>query len=269
MTRVWRNQVGFGLLSGAIFLGISNAETIAQQGASHEQVTAATVAKAKAGDVSAEAALGDAYMSGRGVKLDIPNAINWYKKAAEHGDLYSQMFLANVYADGIADLVSVDLAKSFAWFRSAAEQGLPRAELEVAMAYASGRGVTRNDVEAARWMQKAAAHGEAFAEYALGSMYDEGSGLPQDEAEAVKWYTKAAMQNLDRAQYRLGIAYARGKGTAIDAAEAYFWLNLSGVTVDDARPERDKVAQSLTAAVKREVQARCLRWFDSHSLSRQ
>jgi TPR repeat protein len=58
--------------------------------------------------------------------------------------------------------------------------------------YAEGRGVAKNEAEAAKWCLKLAEQGNTNAQYILGKMYAEGKGVAQNNAEAVKWYRKAA-----------------------------------------------------------------------------
>lgn len=55
------------------------------------------------------------------------------------------------------------------------------------MMYHFGKGVPRDDAEAARWYLLAANGGYAWAQLQLFSMYQEGRGVPRDNAEARKW----------------------------------------------------------------------------------
>ena len=58
--------------------------------------------------------------------------------------------------------------------------------------YAHGRGVSKDDAQAAAWHRKAADQGNPFGERNLGLMYENGRGVAQDVNGAVAWYRKAA-----------------------------------------------------------------------------
>ena len=77
----------------------------------------------------------------------------------------------------------------------------PSAQLRIAAAYQHGKGVSRDESEAARWYRKAADQGHAEAQYQLALMYDQGEGVAQDAAEAQRWYRAAADQGHALAQY--------------------------------------------------------------------
>ena len=81
-----------------------------------------------------------------------------------------------------------------------------------ATAAAAGRGVAKNDTEAAKWFRVAADKGYAPAQNDLGFFYAEGRGVKKDDAEAVKWYQRAADQNYPPGQMSLGMMYAAGRG---------------------------------------------------------
>ena len=86
--------------------------------------------------------------------------------------------------------------------------------------YHAGRGVKRDDAEAAQWFRKAAEQGHTGAQVNLGILYANGWGVKQDPAEAARWYRAAADQGDVDAQYRLSRLYETGQGVQQDAAEA-------------------------------------------------
>ena len=59
------------------------------------------------------------------------------------------------------------------------------------------------------------------------SMFDNGKGVPKDEVEAAKWCRKAAEQGDADAQHNLGLMYAKGEGVPKDVVEAYAWFLLA------------------------------------------
>ena len=62
-----------------------------------------------------------------------------------------------------------------------------------------------------KWYRKAAEQGEACAQYLVGGMCDFGRGVPKDDKEAAKWYRLAADQGHAFAQLNLGLMYLLAK----------------------------------------------------------
>jgi hypothetical protein len=75
--------------------------------------------------------------------------------------------------------------------------------------------------------KKLAEQGDASAQYNLGNMYREGKGVPKDEQQAAAWYHKAAEQGVASAQYNLGMMYGKGVGFPKDNQASYFWFLLA------------------------------------------
>ena len=78
------------------------------------------------------------YQHGIGVRQDSIEAVSWYRKAAEQGDVRGQFGLGMRYYNG--EGVTQDLVKAASWFRKAAEQGNPQAQLMLD-SILEGRGV--------------------------------------------------------------------------------------------------------------------------------
>jgi TPR repeat protein len=97
-----------------------------------------------------------------------------------------------MYGHGLG--VKKDSGQAVSWYRKAAEQGNVDAQLKLASTYYGGDGVKRDYAEAFSWLGKAAEQGNADAQFLLGSMYYEGDGMEPDSAEALKWFRKAAAQ---------------------------------------------------------------------------
>ena len=68
------------------------------------------------------------------------------------------------------------------------------AQYALGVMYANGKGVGKNEVEAAKWYRKAAEQGYALAQNNLGLMYQFGKGVEKDEIKAIQWFKKAAEQ---------------------------------------------------------------------------
>jgi TPR repeat protein len=128
--------------------------------------------------------------------------------------------------------------------------------------YRFGRGVAKDEAEAARWYQKAADQNYAPAAYALGFLYESGQGVAQDDAAAVRWYLKAADQEYAFAQFHLGHLWELGRGNLPkDDAQAAAWFRKAAL--QDFVPAQDQLVRLFLAergGLKRES-AEAARWY--------
>ena len=119
------------------------------------EIDPALVVRAKAGDQAAQVLVGESYAAGKVVAQDLKQAAEWYRKAADKGDLAGEMHLAALYRDGGKGFPR-DMAEAAAWYRKAAEQGDVTAQATLGLLYSLGQGVLRSDVEAYFWLDLAA-----------------------------------------------------------------------------------------------------------------
>ncbi len=127
------------------------------------------------------------------------------------------------------------------WYRKAAEADNPAAEWKLGEFYWKGFGVEANQVLAAQWRQKALKHGtpELMTEY--GNMLRTGTDVAQDLRGAFQWYGRAAVIGYPPAMLNLGIMYAEGMGVPQSNTNAYVWVAgaaLRGHTGVDAPARR-------------------------------
>jgi hypothetical protein len=195
----------------------------ASAAASPEAAFAELLNQAKAGDASAQYAVGKAYRDGKGVAKDFARAVAWYSKAAEQGDTTAQFSLGEMYDNG--EGVAKDTAKALEWYTKAAEQGDAGAQYILGLMYYNGAGVDKDFAKALEWYGKAAKQGDAYAQFWLGNMYQMGDEVTRDAIKAAEWYRKAAEQGHAYAQTNLGVMYDNGEGVAKDAAKAIEWYS--------------------------------------------
>lgn len=134
---------------------------------------------------------------------DYPAALAACRTAAQQGDASCQNLIGILYSQGRG--VQKNEAEAANWFRKAAEQGLPQACFNLGRAYQLGHGVKASDEEALKWYGKAAAQHVPEAEFAVGMLTVE-----RNPREGMKWVRKAARQGLPGAEAFLGIAYEKG-----------------------------------------------------------
>ena len=189
---------------------------------------------AEKGDLESQLFLGEFFTQDNpdGPSQDIAAAVRWYTKAAEQGSAAAQVKLGARYATG--DGVAEDPVEAAKWFRLAAEQGNSSAQFNLGVCYAKGEGVRKDPVEAVKWYRLAAEQGDDGAQFNLGIRYDSGDGVRKDPVEAAKWYRLAAEQGNASAQFNLGVCYANGDGAAKDPVEAAKWFRLAAEQGNEA-----------------------------------
>jgi hypothetical protein len=119
-------------------------------------VDAGLLAKANSGDAAAQVAVGECYADGKGVPHDYVRAAEWYRKAADKGDISGELHLAGLYRDGNKNFPR-DMVQAAEWYSKAADQGDVSAQGTMGTLYSMGQGVQQNYAEAYYWLDLAAA----------------------------------------------------------------------------------------------------------------
>ena len=159
----------------------------------------------------AQASLGLMYANGRGVAQDDVEAHVWLNLAAMQGfTALPGVLIDGAAGSGVTALEAIvqrmtadQLAEahqrareelSFDELLRLAEQSDAVAQFVLGVRYVDGRGVSRDNREAAKWFHLAAAQGHAHAQLNIGVMFANGRGVPQDDVEAHTWLSLAATQ---------------------------------------------------------------------------
>jgi TPR repeat protein len=249
-------------------LALLLAQTPSVATTAEERYVAELRARIAQGDVDAEVALGNLYESGDStLPLDMAQAAEWYRRAAEKGHAGAQVNVAMMYFEGHG--VSRDVAQAIRWYEKAAGQQDAIAMFSLASIYASGAAaIARDTAKAATWYRRAADQGLITAQYQLGLSYRDGRGVPRDASQATAWLLKAADRGLADAQLELGILLRRSPTTIV---ESHRWLNLAASLWKDeaqrvrAARARDELEQKMTAAERREAYRLATEWQDAHA----
>jgi TPR repeat protein len=145
------------------------------------------LAKAPAGDPTAQCQVGCAYEMGSPVPQNLDEAVQWWLKSAEQGYLR---------AEGVYGMWSrgSNTAVAERWMLLAADHGDPDAQLVLGQKYADAEGVEQSYELAAKWFRRAAEHfpdlgGASQGRNRLGKLYMEGLGVPRDYAQAYFWFS--------------------------------------------------------------------------------
>jgi hypothetical protein len=170
------------------------------------------------GEMMAEYALGDTYFSGDGVPIDYAEAKKWYLKAAEQGHGPSQLRLGFLFAEKHFT-GQVDYVQAEKWFYKAAMQDAGDARFRLGNFYLN----TLRPPDRARglaWLRIAAKGGHNVAMYDLFKQLEE-----EQPKEAQSWLKKSAKAGYGQAQGTLYEALANGRGTfKPNKREALNWL---------------------------------------------
>ncbi len=160
------------------------------------------IESAKAGDAHAQHGLGMLYELGQGVPYADPKAASeWYQKAADQNYAPALNNLARLYADGRG--VKQDVPKAIELWSKAAEAGNVTARFNLGLQYAAGIGVKKDMKKAAEYLLQAAESGLPEAQFAVAGFYRDGTGVPKDMAAARQWYDRAASAGFEPARKEL------------------------------------------------------------------
>ena len=137
--------------------------------------------------------------------------------------------LAKIYRNGLG--VPKDENRAFNYFKIAAEGGQVNSQTALGECYLNGKGTAQNYSEALKWFTKAAVdYGNENAMFYLGLMSVNGYGTSKNPSEGAKWYNRAFDFNINAAN-NLGFLYENGEGVPKDlykAIECYTYAANAG-----------------------------------------
>ena len=191
------------------------------------------------GNIDAMRRIGNMYLEDFAyIKDNKLEAIKWFKKAADMGDVASMFNIGYTYYKDDYGAGFQDYSKAIEWFKKASDLGDTDAMNLIGICYYDGTGVKQDFVKAVEYYKKASDKGNADAMSNLASMYFNGEGLPQDYSKAIELYKKAAINGSKGAYYDLGLIYYNGEGVAksIDTAIGYF-AHSAAIIEDYSNPD--------------------------------
>ena len=158
--------------------------------------------------------MGRMYLYGYGVLKNNQRALQSLRESAARGYLPAQKIVAR-YAL-IQDKNPTDALK---WFTKAADQGDMQAQMYCAAAYRFGVGVRKNEDKARHYDIAAAKQGNSLAQASLAEHFLE-SRHSKNKKLGLIWVKRAAEQKEPAAQYLLARVYAAGKLEPKDTEKA-------------------------------------------------
>lgn len=150
---------------------------------------------------------------------NIKKAVDWYKKAAEAGNIDGQHNLMCAYFNGIG--VKRDYNEAFRWCEKLVENGDIRAKIILAISYENGINSNYNPQKAFEILKSCDGKNNPIVAYCLGIYYEKGIGIEINHKKAFNYYKICANKGYDRGQLRLAYCYEEGIGTKKDYKKAF------------------------------------------------
>ena len=213
------------------------AQRLSERGASAEAFKLFALA-AEGGMPEAEHKLAACYFEGLGVPASHAEGVRWLLRAAEHGDVESQVWLAGMCSQGVIDLkrqsrglfdaepsegeapTEPDFESAAKWAARAAEAGSAKAAAILGYVLTRAPPPLRDLTAAQACYRRSAAAGcpEGSLGYAMSLGRDNDD--PAAQAEVARHLRDAAAADLPTAIYLLGVVTERGAGVERDPAAA-------------------------------------------------
>jgi hypothetical protein len=164
-------------------------------------------------------------------------AFSLFSTLANKGDARAQAMVGSFYSMGWG--IEKNGEEAVKWWSKAAEQGEVNALNNVANFYKYGKnGVPPDYPEAIKWYEKCVVQSACFVEF--GDMYENGLGVPEDGGEAARLYKMGVDKEITDSQYQsaevymkadaelhLARMYANGRGVQRDCTEATRLMTLA------------------------------------------
>lgn len=201
--------------------------------------------------------LGAMYFDGV-IQKDYQKAYDYFKRAADLGNLYGVEWLGYCYCYGYG--VQQDLSKSLVcyetatmktnnrdtlymlgmiygyfirpaddekaahYFLQAAQLGHPDAQLKIGFYYHHGQGIEQDYKKAFYWFEHSAQQGNLTAINNLGDAFYHGFGVKQNHQIAYSYFLKAANDGETHAMFDLGKMLYEGKTIIKDETSGLSWI---------------------------------------------
>jgi TPR repeat protein len=167
--------------------------------------------------------------SGEGTKNNLDNVVSFMEKIALKGDLFSQLYLGNIYR---TEQYHQNYEKSFFWYSEAAKQGDDRAQYFVGNMSINGVGTFQNIPKGIRHLESIAEKGHVGAMFTMGKLNKLGYNIAKNHKEASKWFDMAAKEGNVESMYEIADSLENGYGIQKDTKKALEWFETSALHGD-------------------------------------
>jgi serine/threonine protein kinase/TPR repeat protein len=170
--------------------------------------------------------LGECYIAARGVKQDIPKAVQLLQDASNHNSGEAKNLLGKMYFHGMEGF-PVNRQNALELFRQAKDLNCPEAFYNLGIANLASHNPNMNAGRAAVFFKRGAELGNALCIFYYAKCLEEGVGVPVSKADSAQWYAKAGeplRKEADEGSRPAMLCYAlcleNGKGVARDPTGA-------------------------------------------------
>jgi TPR repeat protein len=177
-------------------------------------------------DEAGQYLLGECYLCGQGVSVDLKIAAGLFQKSASKGYVRAAVKYGELLRAGRG--VPVDLTLAVSFFKQASEKGDKEGMMVYAECLANGIGTDRNLQAAIEIYKVLAADGDLEAQFALGNCL----AALGDLTEAAKCYEKAGQGGIAAARVKYGDCLYYGRGVARDVQMAALWYKQAADQAD-------------------------------------
>ena len=180
---------------------------------------------AEKGCVVSQLSLGQLYFEGKHVLRDIDKAIHFFTMAANNKDVISMNNLGYIYLTG--QYVRPDIDKALYYLGMAANLNNEASLFYLGYIYYKGKYVNRDIKKAINYFLLASKHNNSEAYLYLGNIYYNGKYISININKAIKYYKMASDLNNSGAQRNLGLLYIEGKYVQTDVKKAIYYFTLA------------------------------------------
>ena len=186
-------------------------------------VMAACRETAGRGEPNCQNELGNLYRYGWGVPVNHPEALRWYRAAADQQQSWARVNLGHMLRLGQG--TQADPAQAMQLFEAAARQGNTSAFNAIGDLHANGQGVPTNRVKACEYFEQAAQKGDGWGMVNQAHCLRDGvGGKPRNYPAAFALAQKAAQAGNPGGMVLMGMHLRVGQGTEANPEQAEQWF---------------------------------------------
>ena len=206
------------------------------------------------GRTDAMRTLADIYILGKGTAPDVTVGRNWLVKASNFGDALAMRKLGDIYFDK-------NPTEAIIWYQKAAENGDIESAYIAAIMYAENFDIKPDAVKAAKLLEQAANAGYPAAQADYGLIVYQGNGVARSINDAAQWFKKSAEAGDPEGQFLYAFTLAKGEGVKRSYEDAYYWLlraeqNKNSAKISDYDQTQVELKKKLEANVAPTILAR-------------
>jgi TPR repeat protein len=174
------------------------------------------------GEPNCQNELGNLYRYGWGVPVNHPEALRWYRAAADQQHAWARVNLGHMLRMGLG--TQADPVQALQLFEAAARQGHAHALNAIGDLHANGQGLPTNRTKACEFFEQSAQKGDGWGMVNQAHCLRDGvGGKPRNYPAAFALAQKAALEGNPGGMVLMGTLVRLGQGTQASAEQAEQW----------------------------------------------